>query len=242
MRAARPLILVVVTASLTTALAACGDDGSAEPTVTLSGVAYGFNTPDPVAGAVVRVVEAPDVEATTAAAGTWSLEVPANAEATPYVSHPDFVTMHAQTFAVGDAPIADIYFQMVTPRVYDLLAGVIGITPDPTRCQVASTVSEKAVQGITFAEFTAHGAHGVAGATVALTPDDADVVYFNVFVVPEPSLTETSRDGGVVWGNMPVGRHTIHATHATKTFADVTIDCQPGRLINPSPPKGLAEL
>ena len=39
MRAARPLILVVVTASLTTALAACGDDGSAEPTVTLSGVA-----------------------------------------------------------------------------------------------------------------------------------------------------------------------------------------------------------
>jgi len=94
----------------------------------LSGTAYGFNTPNPAAGAVMRVVEAPELETTRAAGGAWSLMVPANAEATPYVTHDGYVTMHLQTFAVGHEPIERVYFQLVALDIYELLAAVLGIS------------------------------------------------------------------------------------------------------------------
>lgn len=224
------------------ALGACDSGDDAAKTVVLSGTAYGFNTPNAVTGAVIRIVEQPGLEATTAADGSWSLEVPANAETTPYITHPDFITMHLETFDLKTADLPHVNFQMVAPDTYDLLAAVLEITPDPTRCQIAATVSEKAIQSMTYDEFRAHGAHGVAGATVAITPANAEVVYFNEQVIPQRSLTESSRDGGVVWANVPPGRYTLHATHATKTFADVTISCEAGRFVNANPPQGIREL
>jgi len=227
-------------------LVACGwscDDGEDGPSaVAMSGTAYRFNTPGPVEGAVVRVVEVPGLETTTAADGSWSLEVPANREITPYVTHEGYVTMHLQTFDVGEEAIERVYFQMVAPNVFDLLAQVLQITPDPARCQIAGTVSEKAIQTMTFAEFTAHGAHGVAGATVTITPASAEVVYFNEDVIPDRTHTETSRDGGVVWTNVPPGRYTIRASHPEKRFADVVVSCEAGRFVNANPPQGLREL
>jgi len=234
--AARWCVVLVV-------LGACDDGGDdAAKTVTMSGVAYTFSTPDPVAGAEVRIVEAPELVTTTAADGTWSLEVPANEEATPYVTHAGYVTMHLQTFDVGDEPIERVYFQMVTEGVYDTLALVLNVEPDPALCQIAGTVSEKAVQTLTFQEFTEHGAHGVAGATVTITPAAAEVVYFNEQVIPDKSRTESSRDGGVVWTNVPPGRYTLAATHPDKTFASVTVSCAAGRFVNANPPWGLREL
>ena len=236
----RHQILVALGAAITVAGCDSGDD--APRTVMLSGTAYGFNTPNPVAGAVIRIVEAPELEATTNAEGEWSLEVPADAEATPWITHADFVTMHLQTFDLGHTDLERVYFQMVTPEVFELLSAVLEITPDPTRCQIASTVSEKAVQTMTFAEFKAHGAHGVGGATVATTPASVEVVYFNESVIPQRNLTETTRDGGVVWANVPPGRYTLHATHPDKTFADAVVTCEAGRFVNANPPQGMREL
>lgn len=236
-------IVIVALSCVVGSLGACdeGDDASKE--VTLSGVAYTFNTPDPVVGAQIRLVEVPDALATTAADGSWTLTVPARAELTPYVTHADHVTMHLQTFELdGRQAIERVYFQMVEPAVFDTLALVLGVTPDPAKCQVASTVSEKAIQTMTFAEFKAHGAHGVADATVTLAPAEADVVYFNEQVIPDKSRTTTSRDGGVVWTNVPPGRYTITVAHPTKTFAPVVFVCEAGRFINANPPQGLHEL
>lgn len=217
-----------------------GDDGPSS--VTMSGTAYTFNTPNPVAGAVVRVVEVPGLETSTAADGSWSLEVPANREITPYVSHDGHVTMHLQTFSVGEAAIERVYFQMVAHDIFALLAQVLQITPDPARCQIASTVSEKAIQTMSFDAFKAHGAHGVAGATVTITPPSAEVVYFNEMVIPDRTHTETSRDGGVVWTNVPPGRYTIKANHPEKQFAEIVVSCEAGRFVNANPPHGLREL
>lgn len=217
------------------------DDGGGHETVVLSGTTYGFNTPNPVAGALVRIVEYPELSTTSAADGSWSLEVDAGHDATPYVEHEGFVTMHLQTFS-PDADVEHVNFQMVTPDVFGILAQILGITPDPERCQIASTVSEKAIQTMTYPEFAAHGAHGVAGATVTITPADAEVTYFNEQVIPDKTRTETSRDGGVVWANVPPGRHVLRATHPDKTFAEVTIECAAGRFINANPPQGLKEL
>lgn len=219
-----------------------GGDGDGTTEVTLSGVAYTFNTPDPVAGAIIRIVEVPDAVATSAADGSWSLTVRSEGELTPYVTHADHVTMHLQTFVDPPATLERVYFQMVKPAVYDTLALVLGITPDPARCQIASTVSEKAIQTMTFAEFKAHGAHGVGDATVTMDPPGAAVVYFNEQVIPDKSRTTSSRDGGVVWTNVPPGRYTITATHPTKAFAPIVIACEAGRFINANPPQGLREL
>ena len=233
---------VVMAAMATMAPWGCdsGDDGPSK--VVLSGTAYTFNTPNPVAGALVRVVEVPGLETTTAADGTWSLEVPARREATPYVEHEGYVTMHLQTFDVAEEPIERVYFQMVADDIFELLASVLQITPDPARCQIAGTVSEKAIQTMTFDEFKAHGAHGVAGATVTITPPSAEVVYFNEMVIPDRTRTETSRDGGVVWTNVPAGRYTIKATHPQKQFAEIVVTCEAGRFVNANPPQGLREL
>lgn len=222
--------------------AGCDDGDEGPSTVTMSGTAYTFNTPNPVAGAVVRVVEVPGLETTTAADGGWSLEVPANREITPYVTHEGHVTMHLQTFEVGEAPLERVYFQMVADDIFELLAQVLQITPDPERCQIAGTVSEKAIQTMSFDEFKAHGAHGVAGATVTITPAAAEVVYFNEMVIPDRTRTETSRDGGVVWTNVPPGRYTIKATHPEKQFAEIVVSCEAGRFVNANPPQGLREL
>ena len=223
---------------------ACDSDDEAPKTVMLSGTAYGFNTPNAVTGAVIRILEVPGSEATTSADASWTLEVPAKAEVTPYITHPDHITMHLETFDLSDSGGSDfehVNFQMVAPDTYELLAAVLQITPDPTRCQIAATVSEKAIQTISYDEFRAHGAHGVAGATVAITPASAEVVYFNEQVIPQRNLTERSRDGGVVWANVPPGRYTLHATHATQTFADVTVSCEAGRFVNANPPQGIRE-
>jgi len=237
----RRLVTIVTCGAL--AVGCDGDgDGDGKTQVTLSGVAYTFNMPDPVVGAEVRLVELPDAVATTAADGSWSLTVRTDGELTPYVTHAEYVTMHLQTFVDPPASLARVNFQMVKPAVYDTLALVLGITPDPARCQIASTVSEKAIQAMTFDEFKAHGAHGVADATVTIDPPGAEVVYFNEQVIPDKSRTTTSRDGGVVWTNVPPGRYTITATHATRSFAPITIACQAGRFINANPPQGLREL
>lgn len=209
------------------AFMSCTDDTSSTPTVMLSGNAYGFNSARPVEGAVVSIVEHPELATTTAADGTWSLAVPDGGEVTPLVTHPSYVTMQLETFTMAGADLEHVNLQMVTPTIYTLLAQIIDITPDDSKCQIASTVSEKAIQALTFEEFMAHGAHGVAGATVTTTPESVPVVYFNEEVQPDTSLSETTRDGGVVWANVPPGRYTIHATHATKQFADMVIDWYP---------------
>lgn len=234
-----PALSALAAAALATA---CVDDAAAPPKVVLSGNAYTFNTPDPVVGATIGIAEEPGLTTTSAADGSWSLEVDGDREVTPYVTDSRFVTMHLQTFALTDADLEHVNFQMVNHGVWDLLAQVLAITPDPAKCQIASTVSEKAIQAMTYDEFRAHGAHGVAGATVTVTPETTPVVYFNKDVIPDRSLTESSRDGGVVWTNVDPGRYTIHASHPDKQFEDIVVECAAGRFVNANPPHGLREL
>ena len=95
---------------------------------------------------------------------------------------------------------------------------------------------------LSYEDFRAHGAHGVADATVTITPAAATVVYFNEQVIPDRTRTASSRDGGVVWTNVPPGRYVLRATHASKQFAEVTVTCAAGRFVNANPPHGIAEL
>lgn len=223
----------------------CEAESAAPATVHFSGTAYRFNSADTIAGAVVALAEFPEMATVTAADGSWEMDVPNRTTVTPFVTLDGYVPMYLQTFATRDEDLERIYFQMVNEATYDLLAQVLGVVPDGQHCQVATTVSEKIVQTMTFDEFSAHGAHGVAGATVTTSPSTGmgAPVYFNEQVLPDASRTETSRDGGVVWVNIEPGVYELIPSHPERRFARATVTCEAGRrLINASPPWGLREL
>ena len=83
------------------------------------------------------------------------------------------------------------------------------------------------------------------GATVTITPSlpsEHGPIYFNANVIPQADLTETSDDGGVLYTNVPPGTYVLSASKDGVTFEDVTIQCEPDVLVNPSPPHGLQAL
>ena len=98
------------------------------------------------------------------------------------------------------------------------------------------------VRNLSFPEFVAYGAHGVAGATASTVPALPSPIYFNESVIPDPSLTETSIDGGIIWTEVPSGNYTVTAQSPTTRFASFRATCRDGRIVNANPPWGLFEL
>ena len=218
-----------------------GDDVPSAATVTLSGVAYVFNTPNPRPGVTIRIAEYPDISAVSDETGRFSMLVPDGATITPIGERDGFAKMHLQTFTTNGEDITSVYLQMVPEGTYDMFAAILGITPSDEHCQISTTVSEKVIQGMTYEEFAAHGHHGVGEATVTTEPAVPDLVYFDATTTPDRSLTETSRDGGVVCTNVPPGIYVFTVHHATRDFETFTATCEPGRFINANPPWGLRE-
>ena len=80
--------------------------------------------------------------------------------------------------------------------------------------------------------------HGVAGATAAGVPGAHGPIYFNEYVIPDSSETETSEDGGnrldPWYQPVPTGSSPSPSTR----FADFIATCADGRIINANPPWG----
>lgn len=212
------------------------------PTATLTGWAFAFaGKGKPIEGAVIRIAELPDLETTSAADGTWSLEVPTEAPVTPYAEAKGFALMHLQTFTLtGD--LDHVNFQMVENAIFTMFAYALETEVDPERCQISTTANTIEVRDLDLGDFVAYGAHGVAGATAHADPPIADTVYFDELTIPDRTLTETTVDGGVVWANVPPGVYTITAKHPTRHFAPFVATCVPGRFINAGPTRGLREI
>ena len=242
MRAYFLLCLVTVVA-----LAACTATTPPTPVTHLKGVAYTFNQPKPIAGAVVSVAELPQFTTVTDANGYYDLTVEVTAstqKVTPFIVKQTYHTIYLQTFTLhpNDPDLTNVHFQTPDEGTFVLLSTLVGVGPKTTQCQVVSTVSDKVIQGMTYEQFRDHGAHGVAGVQASAVPTLPKPIYFNSAVVPDPSLTESSNDGGVLWINVPDGEYTLSATHPARKFADVTVTCAPNRIINANPPWGLHEI
>ena len=113
---------------------------------------------------------------------------------------------------------------------------------NPVKCAIVSTFNTRNVRDLSYDGFISYGAHGVAGATATATPALPRPTYFNENVVPDPSQTKSSVDGGVVWTSVPGGAYTITAHSSTTRFASFVASCRPGRVVNANPPWGLHEL
>lgn len=227
-------------------LVGCAGDESegplASPSFRVSGDAFPFNEgfEARLEGATVSVLEDPARGTVTGADGHFAFYgfAPGD-EVTLVLEHPDYHLIQTGTQDIGDADIERLTFQAVNHSTYDLLATVLGITPDDGACQFATTVTR-----VGKSLYDA-GAHGEAGATVTIDPPvsaEHGPVYFNSAVIPQKSLTETSDDGGVVYTNLPVGEYTVRAQKPGMTFAPVRIQCRAGVLVNASPPHGLQAL
>lgn len=221
------------------ALAGCGG----ADTVTIDGDAFFFNggpgADGRVVGATVTLVEHPEQQAVTAADGHFQFSGFADGDqATFALAFANHHPIQTGTFTVGTEPITRATFQVVHEAIYANLADMLGITPDPAKCQIVTTVTR--VGKSLYDE----GAHGEAGATVTIDPPMAGEgpIYFNSSVFPERGLTQTSDDGGVLFLQVPPGTYTLTATKPGVTFRQVEIHCRAGYLLNASPPWGLQAL
>jgi len=213
------------------ACAALPDASAAKPhqgvpaTVHIRGTAYTFENQQPIAGATIRVAELPGVSATSLSDGSYDLVVPDGTKVTAYVDATGHHRIYAQTFVTTGRDLDRVNFQVPTQPIYFALAALLGVELDANgelvRCAIVSTFANVNVRELSFPDFVAFGAHGVAGATATTTPTLPDPVYFNESVIPDPSRTESSIDGGVIWTEVPEGVHRVQGHHPTERLAEI---------------------
>jgi hypothetical protein len=242
------LVLLLALSAIGSAVgsAAGGADRAGPARVHITGTAYSFDNQEPVGGALIRVAELPRARTRTKPNGSYDLVVPDGAKVTPYIRAAGYHGIHLQTFRTEGRNLRRVNFQIPTLDTYHALAAYLGVPLDendnPARCVVVSTISTKEVRHLSFAEFVAYGAHGVAGATARARPALPKPIYFNEQVIPDRSLSESTADGGVIWIKVPRGVYRFSAHHPSARFAGFIATCKPGRLINANPPQGLYQL
>ena len=219
-------------------LGGCADIGAPPAFVEVSGDAFSFGpgASGRIAGASVRILEDGDLSTQTDADGHFAVDGLVAGDRASFIFEAEgYPVVQTKTFTI-DEELERVTFQVPSDEVYDLLATVVSVEPDPARCQLVSTVTRigKSVYD--------EGAHGVADVIVTLDPPvdaESGPIYFNASVIPDRSLTMTSEDGGVLFVNVPPGTYTMRATKDGMNFEEITMECRAGVVVNASPPYGL---
>ena len=144
-----------------------------------------------------------------------------------------YPTTKSQVFDIDGSGITDVAVQFPTEAYYlaakgqieQQIGALIG-APYTLRNVLVTTV------GKSWASmYSTELPHGDPGVQVAVTPaiqfpTSLGPVYFNEAVAPDPTLTTTSVDGGVLFGNLAAGRHTITASKAPFSYDALTFVVQ----------------
>jgi hypothetical protein len=193
-----------------------------------------------VAGARVSVAEAPLtrlLNIRSDANGRWRFDA-IKLQGTPLRASfvyelAGYPTTKSQVFEVGDEGVTDLAVQFPTEAYYQAAKGQIEqqigalIGAPYTLDNVLVTTVGKSWASMYSPELP----HGDPGAVVAISPAIAfpaslGPVYFNESVAPDPTLTSTSVDGGVLFGNLASGRYTITASKAPFSYSPLTFVIQ----------------
>ena len=251
-----------------------GSGGDAAQTVSFSGIAWSFQLPGlpygRISGATGSSLEMPELETTTNVDGEFTIEgLPVGSQATLVLEHPDHPLTYTKTHTVPDTDLDDLTFQIPTNTVFALIeAGlvdggvIVGI--DPGKCQMVSTFTRF---GKTIGS---PGHHGEPGAILSVAPEnisEAGPIYFGDDVLPDPSRTYSSLDGGVLVLNIEPGDYTWSASCVEDPtdliaeyppednegeslrcqtedveFESILMKCRAGVFLNASPSYGLQAL
>ncbi|HTU14551.1 MAG TPA: hypothetical protein VMF31_05080 [Solirubrobacterales bacterium] len=237
---------------------AAGPARAAGDTVHITGKTFRFGKRAPVlVGAVIKVREFPGISTVSDANGDYDLEVPDNANVTPYIvtgwnaPATDAATQHyneidLQTFHTRGENIENANFQTPTDLEYNALKAILGVPADaegrPAQCVIVTTSSARNVRDVSYDTYWDRTPHGVAGATSRTVPAVPGPIYFNNSVIPDPTWTSSSHDGGIIWSVVPTGTYRVITEHPTTRFASFLATCEPGRVVNANPPWGAYEL
>jgi hypothetical protein len=256
----------------------CGESSnSGTSTVSMGGIAWGFTLPDPsgggydrIADATVSVLERPELQTITDDQGEFTIAgIPSGSDATFVMEHPNYPLAHSKTHIVPATDVTDLTFQVPNRELYSLIELGLGITTDPEKCQMVSTFTR---YGKTIGD---PGPHGQAGAVLGIeSPADATIaegpIYFNDDVLPDPTRSYSSLDGGVLILNADPGDYTLSASCVSDPdlmaafvdeypeeeypdedlrcqtedveFESVRMKCRSGVFVNASPSYGLQAL
>ena len=215
------------------------DSGSDSTRASVSGIAAPFvgAVENRISGATVYVLEMPERSVVTGDDGVFRFDgLPVGAEVTLVMEHPNYPLIQMGTHVVPMGGIDDLTFQAPTPLIYNSLAAIVDLTPDPERCQIVTTATR--LNG-TILEPGAHGEDMVTVTTEPPIPAESGPIYFNSSVIPERSLTETSDDGGILYTNVTPGEYILHGMKSGVELESVKIKCRAGVLVNASPPRGM---
>ncbi|MEZ4468688.1 MAG: carboxypeptidase-like regulatory domain-containing protein, partial [bacterium] len=215
-----------------------GDAAAADAQVearalSVSGHAFSFSANGgPIEGATVRLLEDPERTATTAADGSFRFDgLPDGSQVTFVLEDPDLPPIQTGTHTLAGEDMERLTFQAPDFALYNALAAIVQLTPDPARCQIASTVTRRG--NSLYDEIP--GTHGEPEATVTLEPEPDDVdgpIYFDLVrynaIFPSRMLSQTTADGGVLFLNVPPGEYTLRAHKPATEFRDVHITCRAG--------------
>lgn len=190
-----------------------------------------------IADAKISVLEHPELTMTTQADGLFEFDgLYSGEEVTLVLEHQNFPLIQTGTHTIPPDGIDDLTFQVPTKPIYTALASIVQVTPDPSKCQMVTTITRKG------GTILAPGAHGEAGATVSVTPEIASEhgpIYFNASVIPDKTLEESSEDGGVLFTNVEPGEYVWSGHKVGATLTSVKFKCRAGVLVNASPPRGM---
>jgi hypothetical protein len=206
------------------------------PTAVVQGRVWVFSlTGGPLPGARVTVLEHPSLEAVADEAGAFVFPEMPLGDVTLVMQADGYPENQLGTQLLTEAGIEGLNFQAVPDLIYGLFAALSQADPDSTRCQISTTITR-------WFEGTLPTVHGEPGATLTIDPPvtgSVGPVYFNEEVLPSPSLSASSVDGGVAWMNVPVGDYVLTAHKDDVTFEQVRVVCRAGVLVNAGPPFGL---
>lgn len=140
-----------------------------------------------------------------------------------------YPTTKSQVVDVPDGGITDLAVQFPTAAYYAAAKGqieqqigaLIG-APYTLRNVLVTTVGKSWAS--MYSTQLPHGDPGVQVAISPAAPFPASLgpVYFNEAVAPDPTLTSTSVDGGVLFGNLASGGYTITASKAPFSYDALT--------------------
>ncbi|MFA6033494.1 MAG: hypothetical protein WC889_11400 [Myxococcota bacterium] len=242
------LVALVMFFAFLAMTAGCSGGGEGTPdagqTIKVSGNAFSFELPGQpygrISGASVSVLENPSYKTTTKTDGYFEFAaLPAGMEATFVLKAKNFPEAQTKTFTLPKTDMPKLTFQIPSNDLFEMIAGMISVTVDPTKCQMVSTVT---MVGKSIYD---EGAHGLAGALVSTdrsVPAGNGPIYFNSDVMPDRKQLESSDDGGVLFVNMDPGDYVLTATKTGVSFEQVKMKCRANVFVNASPPYGLQAL
>jgi hypothetical protein len=222
--------------------------------VTVGGQAFHYRFLMDVNSAKISILERPCIKSVyTDEEGLWSIKIlklrGIKLDCSFILEHPSYPNSQTGVIEVLDSDIEDITFQMPDNTTYNTLKsqlesgiseqlGIDYVIDTENSCQLFTTVG-KSWASMMYDKFP----HGEPNATAVISPEldfpSLGPIYFNEDVVPEPSLTSTSVDGGVFYANISEGTYTITAEKEDVNFDTVKIKARPGILLNAAPPHGV---